>query len=100
MDSDFIRAYLARGVRNHVIALVVLAASWGLLSFALPDGWWHPPINIVAFLMSSGIGVSVKRVLALLGNPGWLAWLLAVVIWGFAIVGVRSAELSILEASF
>jgi len=48
------------------VVLFVEALIWGLLSFFLPDGWWHLVINIGAFLITLA-GVSGSPVAAVVG---------------------------------
>ena len=98
-ESDrMLRRLFEEELVSSVILLAVLALIWGLLSFFLPDGWWHLVINIGAFLVTLAVASSMKRTLGILGVPGWLAFLGAIVIW-VLVVGVgRSIEMGILES--
>ena len=97
--DPFVRQFVAQGIRNAAILLVVIATVWTGLGF-LPDGWWHLVINIGAVLITCFIGVSIKSSLVALGNPQWLAWGISVVICFVAVIVVRSIESAILEAVF
>lgn len=90
------RGLVVGQLRGSVVLLFVLAAVWGLLNAILPDGWWQAALNIAALLLTAGTAAYVKRILAVLGNPGWLAWLIAMFLWGLAVIGLRSVVLSLL----
>jgi hypothetical protein len=70
-----------------------------MLSFALPDGWWHLVINIFGFLLTIFWAWSMKTPLALL-TTGWLAWIISILIWLVMFLGLRTIELTALEAIF
>lgn len=90
------RRFVGAQLRGSVVLLFVLAGVWGLLNAILPDGWWQGVLNITALVLTAGMAAYVKRILAVLGNPGWLAWLIAMFLWGLAVIGLRSVVLSVL----
>jgi uncharacterized membrane protein len=53
MDSDeelqSSRVWVSQ-IRNVIIGLILIVTFWSVLNFVLPDGWWHLPINVIAFL--------------------------------------------------
>lgn len=101
-SSPLMSRLIARDILlGTTIVLAVLATIWSILSFFVPDGWWHVVINIGAFLVTARFGVDIKtQLVAFWGQPWWLAWMIAMVIWVVAVIGVRSIELAILEAIF
>jgi hypothetical protein len=93
------RALWLAEIRNIIIGLVVIVIIWSILSFALPDGWWHLVMNIVGFLVTGFWAWSMKSPLARL-TTGWFAWIIAILVWLVMFVGLRTIELTALEAIF
>jgi hypothetical protein len=95
----------AFGLRATIIWLVMLTAIWSVMSSVIPEGRWHLPINIVALLATlwwmGRLKVSLKRFVDTqsrmqFNTPVWLSSLMAIAIWAFVIVGVRSAVAAVL----
>ncbi|GEM_PF-1545502 len=88
--------------QQHLIGMVIVLAVgtffWGLLSFFLPDGWWHLVINIGAFLFTIAACAPIKNMLVILGVPGWLAFLGTMIIWVVVVLVGRSIEMAILDS--
>jgi hypothetical protein len=95
-----LRQMMVRALVNGTIFLFLQAMIWGLLSFFLPDGWWHILVNIPAFLLTLATAATIKSALAIMGVPGWLAFPGAIVLWFIVVLVARSIELEILESVF
>ncbi|MDA0797978.1 MAG: hypothetical protein O2884_04795, partial [Chloroflexi bacterium] len=95
--SEIMKAIAKIQLRNAVTVLAVWAGIWGLLSGLLPQGWWHLPINLIGFLVSLTGAVSIRGSLQTIGNPGWLAFGIALVIWFVLVVILRSLILELLS---
>ena len=91
-----LRALVVTGLRRQVIILFVLAAVWAVLNMVLPDGGWQLVPNIGVLILTFFGAMLIKESLGALGNPGWLAWLIAMFLWGLAVIGLRSVVLSLL----
>ncbi|MBC8281530.1 MAG: hypothetical protein H8E48_12140 [Chloroflexi bacterium] len=93
-----LRFLYVRQIRNSALMLVVIALAWGTLSFFVPEGWWHAFFNIPIFLFTGASAVVIYQGLKALGNPGWLAWIMAIVIWAVAVFLMRSITIGVLES--
>ena len=98
-SSPAIRAVWLIEIRNIILGLVVIVTIWSVLSFVLPDGWWHLPINIIGFLFTGFWAWSFKVILTGL-TTGWLAWIMSILIWVAGFLGLRTIELTALEILF
>jgi hypothetical protein len=98
-SSRAVRAVLVSEIRNVIIGLVFIVTFWSVLSFVLPDGWWHLPINVIGFLLTGLWAWSIKGPLTGL-TTGWFAWIMSVIIWVATFVGLRTIELTALEVIF
>jgi|ETNmetMinimDraft_28_1059901.scaffolds.fasta_scaffold07282_2 hypothetical protein len=96
--SPLIRKLIVAQIRSTVFVMGVATAIWCLPSFFLPNGWWHGVINIGMFLVTALWGISIKNHLQSLGNPGWLAWGMSLLIWLVMVLVVRSIGLAVLDA--
>ncbi len=96
--DSLLRMLYGRALRNSVIMLAFVAVIWGVLNYFVPDGWAQAVVNIGIFLFTLAIAVSIKSLLQTLGNPGWLAWMITLVIWVVAGMAVRSVTVVVLEA--
>ena len=98
--ADYIiREWLISMIRNAIIGLAIIVTIWSILSFSLPNGWWHLVINISGFLLTSFWAWSMKKTLTLLIN-GPVAWVIAMSVWLVSFFGLRTIEVAILAAIF
>ena len=94
--NDLIRELATGQLKSNLRSLLMMVVVWALLSALLADGWWHGLINIVGFLLTIFVMVAIERTLVVLGKPGWLAFPIALLLWGLAAIGLRSVILSVL----
>jgi hypothetical protein len=98
-QSELIRVFIGRAIRNEMVLLVGFATVWDVIVFFVASQWAIVATNIIFFLITVAISLTLRSHLALL-VPGWLAWLVSFVAFVATVIVLRSLEDVLLIAAF
>jgi len=91
VQSELITKMAGAAVRHDIIGLVVVATVWEIIVFYSDTTWIITATNIIFLLASLIIGAALKYSLAI-RMPGSIAWIIALVIVGLAVMVLRPLE--------
>ena len=85
-----LRQWKSEALWGLIILGLVIVVVWAVLVSVLPGGWWITLLNLAGFFCTVFfVLMGVWQCLRMLLTP-WLAFLFALLVWGFLVVVVRS----------
>lgn len=94
--NAYLKTMLGRSLWGLLVVGLIIIILWSLAVHFLPDGWWITLINVLGFLLTTVIiGLGTWQTLKLVISSG-IAFLIALLILGAMVIGLRTLILSLL----